>query len=37
MADYKPLAKAMARFENGFLNDAGPNTAYILVTDIINK
>ena len=37
MADYKPLAKAMARFENGFLNDAGLNTAYILVTDIINK
>ena len=37
MADYMPLAKAMARFENGFLNDAGLNTAYILVTDIINK
>ena len=37
MNDYKPLAKAMARFENGFLNDAGLNTAYILVTDIINK
>ena len=37
MADYKPLAKAMARFENGFLNDAGLNTAYILVSDIINK
>ena len=37
MADYKPLAKAMARFENGFLNDAGLNTAYILVTDTIIK
>ena len=37
MADYMPLAKAMARFENGFLNDAGLNTAYILVTDTIIK
>lgn len=37
MADYKPLAKAMARFENGFLNDAGLNTAYILVSDTIIK
>lgn len=37
MMDYKSLAKAMARFENGFLNDEGLSTAYIMVTDIIIK
>ena len=33
MADYQPVVKAMARFENGFLNDEGLSTAYIMVTN----
>ena len=37
MADYKPLAKAMARFENGFVNEEGLFTAYVMVTDALFK
>ena len=37
MADYQNVVKAMARFENGFLNDEGLPTAYIMVTDALFK